>query len=182
MKKFKLTKSSTILLVFFFLAGCMSPYQPSGLGGGYTDMALSKDTYFVTFRGNGVTPPDVVQSYVLRRSAELTLNKGYKFFVITSGGTNVSNQIVRTPATIHTQSAGSLRGSGYGNTSYYENNAFSNYNFSGYDSSNTHTTINPGSEYEIKRYKSGATIKMLRNNKGYPQAYDAAVILSNFQK
>jgi hypothetical protein len=178
----KTFRNFTILLAFFSLVGCASSYQPNGLGGGYTDMALNKDTYYVTFRGNGFTSSDEVQSYVLRRSSELTLSKGYKYFVIISGGTNVSTHVVQTPATIHTQSFGNFQGNGFGNTSYYGNSAFSNYNFSGYSNSNSSTTINSGSEYEIKRYRSGATIKMLHTNKGYPQAYDAAVILNNYPK
>ena len=175
-------KKSFVLALAFSLVGCVSPYQPSGLGGGYTDMALNQDTYFITFRGNGFTSAETVQSYVLRRSAELTLSKGYKYFVIQNGGTAVSSQVVQTPATVHTQTFGNFQGSGYGNTSYYGNSASGNYNFSGSGSSNSYTTINPGSQYEINRFKSGATIKMLHNNKAYPQAYDAAVILSNYQK
>src|SRR5437016_5224063 len=106
---------STTIIIMLSLVGCMSPYQPSGLGGGYTDMALSNDTYFVTFRGNGFTSSDVVQSYVLRRAAELTINKGYKFFVVMNGGTNASSEIVRTPATVQTHASGNFQGSGFGN-------------------------------------------------------------------
>lgn len=182
MKKSGIATSCVTLLVFFSLTGCMSPYQRNGLGGGYTDLALNKDTYLVTFRGNGLTSSDVTQSYLLRRSAELTLSKGYKYFVIINGGTKTNSQVVQTPATIHTQSFGSFQGSGYGNDSSYGNNIFSTHNFSGYGNSNNYTTINPGGAYKMERHTSGATIKMLHNNKSHPQAYDAAVILSNFQK
>jgi hypothetical protein len=173
---------SVITIMMLSLTGCISPYQPSGLGGGYTDMALSNDTYFVTFRGNGFTSSDVVQSYALRRAAELTLNKGFKFFVVLNGGTNATSAIIRTPATVQTHTSGNLQGSGFGNTSFSGNNAFSNFNYSGYGSSNSYTTINPGNEYEVNRYKSGITIKMLHSNKVHPQAFDAAIILSNYQK
>lgn len=175
-------KISTVLSAFFLLTGCASPYQPSGFRGGYTDMALNRDTYFVAFRGNGFTSSDVVQSYVLRRSAELTRSKGYQYFVIINSGTQASSQIVKTPTTIHTQSFDRFHGSGYGNTSFHGSNAFSDYHYSGYGNASSDTTINPGSEYEIKRFKSGATIKMLHTNKGYPQAFDAAIILSNYQE
>ncbi len=177
-----LKKSFALALASCSLISCTSPYQASGFTGGYTDMALNKDTYFITFRGNGFTSAETVQSYTLRRSAELTLSKGYKYFVIVTGGTSVNTQVVRTPATIQTQSFGSFHGNGYGNTSYFGSGSSSNYNFSGNGSSNSYTTINPGGQYNINKYKSGATIKILHNNKGYPQAYDAAVILSNYQK
>ena len=169
-----LKKYFMLALTSCLLISCVSPYQPSGLGGGYTDMALNEDTYFVTFRGNGNTSAETVQNYVLRRSAELTISKGYKYFIILNGGTDVNTQLVQTPTTVQTQSFGSVQGSGYS----YGNN----FNYSGYGNSNSSTTINPGTQYEVDRYKSGATIKMLYNNKNYPQAFDAAIILSNYPK
>jgi len=177
-----LKKFFALFLSACLLAGCISHYQPSGLSGGYSDMALNKDTYFVTFRGNGFTSAETVQSYTLRRSAEITLNKGYKYFIIVNGGTTVNSQVVQTPTTIQTQSSGIFQGNGYGHTSYYGSSSSSNYNFSGYGNSNSYTTINPGSQYEINRFKSGVTIKMLHSNSGYSHAYDASVIMSNYQK
>ena len=182
MKKITFVKNSAIVTAFCLLVGCASPYQPSGLGGGYTDMALNKDTYFVTFRGNGLTSSDVVESYVLRRSAELTLSKGYKYFVILNGGTDKSSQLIQTPATVHTESFGNFEGNGRGNAMYYGNSVASNYNFSGNTRSSSYTTINPGNQFIVSRYKSGITIKMLHTNKGYQQVYDAGVILSNYRK
>ena len=34
------------------------------------------------FRGNGLTPPESVHSYILRRCAELTIEDGYSYFVL----------------------------------------------------------------------------------------------------
>jgi hypothetical protein len=59
------------------LAGCATAYQPNGVSGGYTDQVRSSNTAQVSFRGNGLTPPETVHSYILRRCAEVTLEDGY---------------------------------------------------------------------------------------------------------
>ena len=62
------------------LAGCMTPYQPAGFGGGYQEQKLAGDTYLVSFYGNGNTPNGVVAQYFLYRCAELTSESGYAYF------------------------------------------------------------------------------------------------------
>ena len=62
------------------LSACMTPYQPKGMTGGYTDQKLDEDTYLVSFQGNGNTPSGVVAKYFLYRCAELTLERGYVYF------------------------------------------------------------------------------------------------------
>jgi hypothetical protein len=64
------------------LAGCSTAYQPNGVSGGYTDQVRSSNTAQVSFRGNGLTPPETVHSYILRRCAEVTLEDGYSYFVL----------------------------------------------------------------------------------------------------
>lgn len=70
------------LSVACLIAGCTTAYQPDGLSGGYSDRMLANNTAQVTFRGNRLTAPDAVHSYLLRRCAELTLQDGYNTFVI----------------------------------------------------------------------------------------------------
>lgn len=66
----------------FLTAACGTAYQPDGLSGGYSDRTLTANSAQVTFRGNRLTPPDTVHSYLLRRCAELTLQDGYNYFVV----------------------------------------------------------------------------------------------------
>ncbi len=70
--------ASTGLLAL--LSACMTPYQPKGMTGGYTDQKLDENTYLVSFQGNGNTPSGVVAKYFLYRCAELTLERGYVYF------------------------------------------------------------------------------------------------------
>ena len=68
--------SATCLLV----ASCVTAYQPEGISGGYSDKVLAGNTVQVTFRGNRLTTPDTVHSFLLRRCAEVTLQDGYSYF------------------------------------------------------------------------------------------------------
>lgn len=71
-------------------AGCAStgstPYQPlstsNAAAGGFTDQKIAEDRYMVTFAGNHLTSRETVESYLLYRAAELTLEQGYDWFTI----------------------------------------------------------------------------------------------------
>ncbi|OGT57944.1 MAG: hypothetical protein A3F14_02255 [Gammaproteobacteria bacterium RIFCSPHIGHO2_12_FULL_43_28] len=176
-----LVRFFSLLATLSLLAGCATSYQPSGFGGGYSEMALNQDTYIVSFNGNGFTGEGTVQSYLLRRCAELTQNKGYKYFVVVTGKTSVDTAIMQTPTTVNVNSSSNYSGYGYGNTNYYGNSAYSDFNVTGSGSSSSYATINPGTQYQVNKYTSRVIVKMFKSNKNLPQALDAKVVLSNFQ-
>lgn len=62
------------------LAACTTPYQPAGMGGGFTDRLMSDGRIWVEFTGNGNTPRDLVANMYLYRCAELTAQKGFDVF------------------------------------------------------------------------------------------------------
>jgi hypothetical protein len=70
-----------VLSAAFLVAGCTTAYQPDGVSGGYSEK-LQGSTAQVSFRGNGLTTPDALHSFVLRRCAEVTLQDGYSYFVL----------------------------------------------------------------------------------------------------
>jgi hypothetical protein len=79
--------AKTIIAVCFalVLAACAVPYREGGgviFGLGYTQKQLSGDIWRVSFKGNGLTSRETVQTYWLYRSAELTVQKGYDGFEI----------------------------------------------------------------------------------------------------
>lgn len=156
------------------LQGCATPYQPSGVSGGFSEMALANDVYIVSFRGNGFTSSDLVNAYLLRRGAELTKEKGYKYFVVLAGNQVVDSAQIRTPTTINT--------TGHGRSSYYGNQYGNRFDLDGEHSFNAETTINPGNSYNIDRYRSKMIIKMLKSNNFNNNALDADIILSNFKR
>jgi len=150
-------KCLAILSLIVTLQGCATPYKPFSFGEGYTDMALSKDTYVVSFKGNGITNEMTVNKYLLRRCAELTVNNGYKYFAIIDGNSSVDVNFVQLPGSVNTQT------------------------HSGFGYSNSHTTINPGQQLRFDQHTSHALIKLLPTNENIPQAMDAKFILSTTQ-
>lgn len=156
-----------------FLSGCATPYQSLGLGGGYSESKLDEDTYKVSFRGNGYTSQEAVQDNLLRRCAELTMQNGYKYFVILTGDGNDRVSQFSTPETVNTTGFGTSHG--YGNI--YPNN----YTYNGFANYNSSTTVNPSQTYFVHRYSNNVIIKMLKNKKGFPTAMNAEIMMQNMK-
>lgn len=149
--------------------------------GGYSQMALSKDTYKVTFKGNGFSSQEYVHENLLRRCAELTVQNGYKFFIILGSNTADRQSAITTPTTIQSNSYGNFNGNGSINATMYGNTMNGDYSSSGNFNANTYTTVNPGQTQIINHFSSTAIIKMLMTDKNNPSAIDANVVLSNYQ-
>ncbi len=72
------------LLVSLVLGACSTPYQSSGITGGYSERELEPAIWRVTFGGNGYTSVESAQTYWLYRCAELALEHGFDGFEILS--------------------------------------------------------------------------------------------------
>jgi hypothetical protein len=95
------------------VAGCATEttYRPATGQGfnrtGYSDRQVEPDRFLVSFAGNSVTSRDTVERYLLFRSAELTLQNGYDYFVMADRDTDLQSRTYSTPG-------GFNRGFGYG--------------------------------------------------------------------
>ena len=80
-----------------------TPYQPyrpeaaGGVHGGYSDQQLAPDRYVVRFHGNELTSRDRVEGYMLYRAAELTLQRGFDWFLIVDRNTEHDTQTYAAP-------------------------------------------------------------------------------------
>ncbi len=77
--------------------GCATPYQPDGLGGGYSDNRIDSDVVSVEFRGNGYTSKRKVEMYLLFRCAEVTRDAHYDYFIALNPSTEASQGSFSTP-------------------------------------------------------------------------------------
>lgn len=62
-----------------------TPYQPSAVTRaqhGYAETQIDAARFRVRFAGNGDTSRETVETYLLFRAAELTLARGYDYFVV----------------------------------------------------------------------------------------------------
>ena len=75
-------KSITIAVIALLMQACVTPYQPSGFRGGFSETRLDERVYRIQFSGNAFTSSERVADYVIRRAAELTLENGYKYFSV----------------------------------------------------------------------------------------------------
>jgi hypothetical protein len=74
------------------LTSCATAYQPDGIAGGYSEQRLDGNTAEVSFRGNRFNSPEMLQSYLLRRCADITLENGYNYFVLIKGISNIPGE------------------------------------------------------------------------------------------
>ena len=76
------------------LSGCETGplYHPSASAGspGYSDEQLAANRYRVTFTGTPSTRREVVENYLLLRSAEVTLKAGYHYFTFDTRDTKAN--------------------------------------------------------------------------------------------
>ncbi|KAB2965494.1 MAG: hypothetical protein F9K16_01795 [Thermoanaerobaculia bacterium] len=78
-------------LVATLLSGtlaCATAYQAKSGTGGYSETWLSDSVVRVSFQGNGFTQSDRADQLLLRRCAEITLERGRRFFAISDQGGN----------------------------------------------------------------------------------------------
>lgn len=85
------------ILATCVLGACASPYKSQSNfwypGFGYDDVALNRDTYIVSFRGNSIrdTESDMTKK-LLYRAAEIAKDNGAQYFVIQNGGSSSTQQ------------------------------------------------------------------------------------------
>lgn len=121
-KKF-ITSLGCILL----LSGCATPYQPYSYfgGGGYKDVQLAENVFKVTVEANEYTTSARASDLALLRSAELTLQHGFKYFIVGERVDHSYSASYTTPQTTN------VNITSYGNTAYGTANTYGGqtYNF-----------------------------------------------------
>lgn len=146
----------TALLLPIFLFGCATSYQPRGFTGGFSEIQLDQNTIRVSFRGNAMTQRDTVETYMLYRCAELTLEKGFDFFVLADTGTDVQHGAIVSPGSYQSTTTITPMGSGFA-------------------TAGTTGTYTPGTVTPYRKFGSTATIKLFKGEKpaNLPNAYSA---------
>jgi len=155
------------------LAACVTPtpYQSAeSQKYGYSDDQIETNRYKVSFYGNTLTEQATVADYMLYRAAELTLAKGYDYFVITDRNTEFEQVVVSRPYYDSFYSPFYFhRGYHYGYP-YFLSHRYHPFYFGGY--------------YDVPagtRYRSTAEIVLNRGEKpaGDENAYDARNVIEN---
>ena len=154
-------KISPILLVsLVLLSGCSTSYQSNGLTGGYSETQLDENVFKVAFNGNGYTGREQVADFTLLRSAELTMQSGYKYFVIVNAKSYTSNSTYTTPKTATTN----VNANTYGTANAY---------------GTVTTKVSGGQTYNISKPSSSNTIVCFKEKPITGFSYNAEFIFKN---
>jgi len=149
------------------LAACATatPYQPATGGSyGFSEQQIENDRVRITFRGNSVTDRETVEAYLLYRAAEVTLQNGYDYFVVSDRDTESRTRL---------QSTGPHYSGFWYTHRYYRYGGWSPWYDPWY-----------ANDYrEVTRYEAMAEISMRRGQKPAddPHAFDAREVQSNLQ-
>ncbi|MEZ5897367.1 MAG: hypothetical protein R3C51_13310 [Parvularculaceae bacterium] len=157
------------------LAACASstPYGPASANNpyGFSEQRIEQNRYRIVFRGNSSTTREAVETYLLYRAAELTLQSGFDHFVVTEQDTEANTRYSSSP------NAAFFGRYSYGYGPYCC--AFPYYAYgwgwgSPYDSYDTR---------EITRYTAIAFVTMHAGPKpaDNPQAFDARDVVDNLR-
>lgn len=134
---------------------------------GFEEQRIESNRVRITFRGNTLTDRETVETYLLYRAAELTLQSGNDYFIVADRGTEEHSR---------------LQGAGY----YRPRLAFDYWYFSprrGWSPWYDPFWNEPTSYREVTRYEAVAEIAMFSGQK--PQndasAFDAREVQANLQ-
>lgn len=152
------------------LAACAAatPYQPAATDRyGFSEQQIESNRVRITFRGNTLTERETVETYLLYRAAELTLQGGRDYFIVANRDTEEHSR---------------LQGTGLRHPRF----AFDYWYFSprrGWSPWYDPFWNEPASYREVTRYEAVAEIAMFSGPKpaNDANAFDAREVQSNLQ-
>lgn len=86
------------LFALVVLSACATatPYRPLKGNYGYQDQQIESNRYRVSFQGNAATSRNAVVDYMLYRSAQITVDHGYDYFILAQHTTERSTSYLNT--------------------------------------------------------------------------------------
>jgi hypothetical protein len=166
-------------------AGCATPtpYQPDRPGaaqsGGFSENQIEANRFRVTFSGNSLTSRETVESYLLYRAAELTVNQGYDWFMTADRRTEKSTSYMVDPDPFYTSPFYQSWGYGWRPSWRYYGGP---YGWRSWDPwGQDPFWANSMDVQEINRYEANAEIVMGHGAKpaDNPVAFDARAVMAN---
>ena len=99
-----LKKLITLMFISVLFIGCATSYKDKSFfsGGGYSETQLDKNVFNVTFKGNKYTDRERASDLTLLRSAELTLENGFEYFIVRNSDNYSNKRIYTTPISTKT--------------------------------------------------------------------------------
>jgi hypothetical protein len=111
MQRLKLIALGSIVAI---TGACATSYQSKSFTGGFSETQLSANSFQIYFQGNGYTREERAEDFTLLRSAEISLEHGFPYFIIVDEKAGASTSIYTTP----TQTTTTGQATVVGNTAY----------------------------------------------------------------
>ncbi len=92
------------------LSSCKTAYQAQSFTGGFTDTQIGENIWRVNVRSNAFTSRGDVSDIILLRSADLTLQNGFKYFAFAAASTGSETVAINNPGTTYTSGTANLYG------------------------------------------------------------------------
>lgn len=162
-------RTLTLALAAGLLAACATatPYQATdGSRYGFQEQRIENNRVRITFRGNTLTDRETVETYLLYRAAEVTLQSGYDYFIVANRNTDEHSRL---------QAVGAGPYFPFDYWYYSPRRRWSPW----YDP----FWADPASYREVTRYEATAEIAMFNGEKpaNDPYAFSAREVQSNLQ-
>jgi len=93
----------TVLSIVLFVVACATDYQAKGYTGGFSETQLGENSYRIYFSGNAKTSSERASDFALLRAAELTIENGHQFFIVTESQDKVSTRVIGDEDSVTTQ-------------------------------------------------------------------------------
>jgi hypothetical protein len=172
-------KPLSILLVAsaFIFSGCVSPYAPYGLFGGYSDTELAPDFYRIVFHGNNHTTRERTEDMTLLRASEITLKNGFAYFAILQQQNGDEGIMINQPGYAQTFVRGTGMSQGVANFGSY------GASYSGTSSSQAlaTTTFTPPSQAFISYPVTCITVKAFKTMPNNIYTFNASFLVSTLK-
>ncbi|MEA4848386.1 MAG: hypothetical protein VB106_14240 [Clostridiaceae bacterium] len=103
-------KSFFLLTLCLLITACASSYKKIGIGGGYDETILAPNQYRISFRGNGYTSMERAKDYAMLRCSEVTIQNGYRYFIITNDDSYKKQYSIYIPGETYTEYSSTSHG------------------------------------------------------------------------
>lgn len=155
--------SFVLIIAALLLTSCATAYQKRGLTGGFSETQLGENIFQISFKGNAYTSHERALDFNFLRSAEITLDNGFRYFVIVDSEKYSKTGIYTTPTTYHTT----------GNAYAYGN----------YAHGSATTTTTGGQTYSFSKPRTTNTIVCFKDKQEIGiLVYDATFIVKSIKE
>lgn len=167
-------KKMLIIVMALLISACATSYKTDGFTGGYSETRLDENVFTVSFKGNARTSKERAADFTLMRSAELTLENGYNYFVIIDrqSYTKISTHV--SPVTSNTTTTANTTGSAYGSGNYVSGNATT--------TANSTTTTSGGNVTTYEKPRETNTIVCYKEKPENVFSYNAQFIYNEIAR